>query len=65
LGAKKISESSLLERKSFSISGVVLNDASNTSGEMAFHTEVFPAKWLKIGLHTQTHIVVQLNKHGN
>jgi hypothetical protein len=49
-GAKKISESSLLDRNSFSISGVVLNDACSTSAEMAFHTDVFPARWLKIGL---------------
>jgi hypothetical protein len=27
-----------------------LNEASSTSGEIAFHTEVFPARWLKIGL---------------
>jgi len=50
-GAKKISESSLLERNSFSISGVVLNVASSTAGEIAFHTKVLPAKWLKIRLH--------------
>jgi hypothetical protein len=50
-GAKKISESSLLERNSFSISGVVLKDACSTSGEMAFHTDVFPARWLNTGLH--------------
>jgi len=52
-GAKKISESSLLERNSFSISGVVLNDASSAACEIAFHTEVLPAEWLKIGLHTR------------
>jgi len=50
LGAKKISESSLLDRNSFSISGVVLNEASSTSGEIAFHTDVLPARWLKMGL---------------
>jgi hypothetical protein len=52
-GAKKISESSLLDRNSCSISGVVLNDACSTSAEMAFHTDVFPARWLKIGLQLQ------------
>jgi hypothetical protein len=56
-GAKKISESSLLERNSFSISGVVLNDDSSTAGEIAFQTEVFPAKWLKIGLQSTRHRV--------
>jgi hypothetical protein len=49
-GAKKISESSLLLRNSFSISGVVLNDDCKTAGDIAFHTDVRPAKWLKIGL---------------
>jgi hypothetical protein len=53
-GAKKISESSLLDRNRFSISGVVLNEVSSTAGEVAFHTDVLPAKWLKIGLH-KTH----------
>jgi hypothetical protein len=54
-GAKKISESSLFDRNSFSISGVVLNDVSSTAGEIAFHADVLPAKWLKIGLHKNTH----------
>jgi len=59
LGAKKISESSLLDRNSFSISGVVLNEASSTSGEIAFHTDVLPARWLKMGLmHIPTTIVL-------
>jgi hypothetical protein len=40
-----------LERNIFSISGVVLKDASSTAGDIAFHTDVLPAKWLKIGLH--------------
>jgi len=53
-GAKKISESSLLDRNSCSISGVVLNDACSTSADTAFHTDVFPARWLKIGLQCRS-----------
>ena len=64
-GAKKISESSLLERNSCSISGVVLNDACSTSAEMAFHTDVFPARWLKIGLQCRFQTNIQYNSQAS
>jgi hypothetical protein len=46
----KISKSSLLERNDFSISGEALNHVYRTAVDIAFHTDVLPAKWLKIGL---------------
>jgi len=42
----------LVDRKDFSTSGATLNAACKTSGDKDFHTDVFPAKCVKIGLQT-------------
>lgn len=51
-GGKKISSAFLLELNFCSTSAGTLNDALSPSGDNAFHTEVLPARCVKIGLQT-------------
>lgn len=49
-GGKKTASELLFEEKSFSASGATLKAACSTCGDSAFHTDVFPARFVKIGL---------------
>jgi hypothetical protein len=44
MGGKKMASEVRLERNSCSNSGVVSKEASSTCGDMAFHTDVLPAR---------------------
>lgn len=57
----------LFDRNLFSMSALTLKAACRTSGDRAFHAEVFPAKWVNIGLqnHHKSFITESDEKTGS
>ena len=49
-GGKKMASEVLLDLKRASVSAGTLKEACRTCGERAFHTDVFPARWVNTGL---------------